>query len=232
MQSKDPKIRESSKSIGLLRPPGCFIPNEVNLYLDWLSQFGSVQIIFFEDIWAAEKLDLLVIPDYGINWELIPLSSKTINESKINTLCSNFYSYISDIIETISIPKVYIGFSGIQQLIKANASFHYNKFSGKTRKFPVEFIVGEAVTRWTVIGNDYVSFKEFPTNWESNCIVDTPISNELKTLLELPLIWENGDNVVILHNPVLYNNRPGSFIFNKTGCMIGDYPSYTIMSKE
>jgi hypothetical protein len=222
------------KEIALLRPPGCYIKNEFNRYIDWLSQFGNVTIIMFDEMIDSfpKSIDLLVVPDYGVNWNRVPIDSKTVMDFKTNSLANIYYSYLTVMLNNLgtNVPIIYLGFSGVDILCEEGAKFHFNKSPGRVQKFPVYYEDYTSTFELTVMGIDYVSFISLPKQWQYNCTI---ISERMQLTYseKLPLIWKKDNKVIFLYNPVYLINRKGSFIFDKTGHTIGDYPSYNEIIK-
>jgi hypothetical protein len=109
------------------------------------------------------------------------------------------------------------------------ASFHFNKNIKKPKKFKVEYVENEKAENWTVMGIDYVRFREYPSPmWVPNCVAESNNSS-LPSGKELPLIWINDKITIILYNPVYFENLPKSYLKQITSNNIGDYPSFTEM---
>lgn len=223
-ESNGAKIQDR---IGLLRPPNCIVHDEANRYLDWASQFGKVKLLMLDS--SFEDIDLLIIPDYGVNWSRFPAFTQ-VKSSVYNTVSFDYYTLVAEKLSNIKdLPIIYLGFSGVDRLIMEGASFHFNKSIRKPKKYKVEYVTNTKAERWTTMGIDYIRFKEYPSPiWKPNCVVE-PSKHRRPDEKELPLIWTYDKITIILYNPVYYQILPDSHLDRVTGNKLGDYPSFIEM---
>jgi hypothetical protein len=107
-ETTEPTWPKGQNRIGLLRPPNCIVQDETNRYLDWVTQFGEVKLKMLDS--SFNDVDVLIIPDYGVNWNRLPPFAQ-VKSSAYNNVSYDYYTIVSEkLLDIKEIPIIYLGF--------------------------------------------------------------------------------------------------------------------------